>query len=44
MFGLVGTSPFLKIALWVTKETMHFYTAEQAYFLGKLNVAFRDTR
>ena len=44
MFGLVGTYSFLKIASWVAKEAMHFYIARQAYVLGKLNFAFRNTQ
>ena len=45
MYGLVGTSIFLKIASWVAKETVHFHIAQQAYFFFKNNnFVLRDTQ
>ena len=33
MSDFVGTTPFLKIALWVAMETMHFHIAGISIFL-----------
>ena len=33
MSDFVGTTPFLKIALWVAMETMHFHIAGMRIFL-----------
>ena len=36
MIDFVGTSPFLRIALWVAMETMHFHIAPKNLYWGTI--------
>ena len=36
MIDFVGTSPFLRKALWVAMATMHFHIAQTRLFIGNL--------